>query len=98
MHRALLIREVVQLIIQHIRVTLDLGFNYGQRQTLYSAALTCSSFLEVALDALWYNMDSLAPLFKLSNVEEKVCHFFCGITISHCCTATRNVGIRPTNI
>lgn len=77
MHRALLIQEVVQLIIQHIRVALDLGFNHGQRQTLYSVALTCSSFLEVALDALWYNMDSLAPLFKLSNSEEKVCHFFC---------------------
>jgi len=76
MHRALLIREVVQLIIQHIRVVLDHGFNLGERQTLYSAALTCSSFLEVALDALWYNMDSLAPLFKLTNFEEKVCHFF----------------------
>jgi len=39
-------------------------------KTLYNAALTCSSFLEPALDALWYDMRRLMPLFRLlSNLQ-----------------------------
>jgi hypothetical protein len=49
------------------------------RNTLYNAALTCSSFSEPALDALWHDMHRLTPLFDLlSNFspiffERKVC-------------------------
>ena len=32
---------------------------------LLNAALTCKDFLEVALDAIWENLDSMVPLLKL---------------------------------
>ena len=35
------------------------------RRSLLNAALTCKDFLDVALDALWEEMDSLVPLLKL---------------------------------
>lgn len=34
-------------------------------QCLLNAALICKDFLDVALDALWENLDSLVPLLKL---------------------------------
>ena len=36
-----------------------------KHQCLLNAALTCKDFLDVALDALWEEMDSLVPLLKL---------------------------------
>ena len=35
------------------------------RRCLLNAALTCKNFLNVALDALWEELDSLLPLLKL---------------------------------
>ena len=35
------------------------------RQYLFNAALTCKDFLEVALDELWEELDSLEPLLNL---------------------------------
>ena len=35
------------------------------RRSLLNAALTCKDFLDVALDALWEELDSLVPLLKL---------------------------------
>ena len=32
---------------------------------LLNAALTCKDFLDVALDELWEELDSVVPLFKL---------------------------------
>lgn len=78
MHRALLVQEVVHLIMQSIRYDMEV-FEPQGRKALCSAALICSGFLDAAMDALWYNMTSLTPLFKLlSNFgleyQEKVCH------------------------
>jgi hypothetical protein len=36
-----------------------------RRSVLASAALTCRTFLEPALDRLWRSLDKLFPLFKL---------------------------------
>ena len=47
---------------------------YKSYQYLFNAALTCKDFLEVALDALWEELDSLVPLLKLLpslQVEDK---------------------------
>jgi hypothetical protein len=35
------------------------------RRCFLNAALTCKYFLDVALDALWEELDSLVPLLKL---------------------------------
>ena len=55
MHRALLIQEIVQLIMQNLYHDSE-GFNPYQkgRMALYNAALTCSYFLVGALDVLWW--------------------------------------------
>ena len=39
--------------------------NKKNRWYLFNAALTCKDFLDVALDALWKELDSLVPLLKL---------------------------------
>ena len=39
--------------------------NKEHRRYLFNAALTCKDFLDVALDALWKELDSLVPLLKL---------------------------------
>ena len=39
--------------------------NDKKRQWLLNVALTCKDFLDVALDALWEELDSLVPLLKL---------------------------------
>ena len=39
--------------------------NGKKYQCLLNAALSCKDFLEVALDALWGELDSLVPLLKL---------------------------------
>ena len=36
-----------------------------KRRCLLNVALTCKDFLEVALDAIWENLDSMVPLLKL---------------------------------
>ena len=35
------------------------------RRCLLNVALTCKDFLDIALDALWEELDSLVPLLKL---------------------------------
>ena len=39
--------------------------NDRKYRCLLNVALTCKAFLEVALDALWEELDSLLPLLKL---------------------------------
>ena len=56
-------------IFSHIKVEIDESY-----QCLFNAALTCKDFLDVALDALWEELDSLVPLLKLLpalRVEDK---------------------------
>lgn len=67
MHQALLIQEVVHMVMQNLSNEVE----YRKKtKTLYNAALTCSSFLEPALDALWHDMRRLIPLFGLlSNLQ-----------------------------
>ena len=56
------------MVMQNIRK--DRYFYLKSKKALYNAALTCTSFLEPALDALWYDMSCIKPLFKLlSNFE-----------------------------
>ena len=47
---------------------MTMTFSYLQvekRQGLLNAGLTCKDFLDVALDALWEELESLVPLLKL---------------------------------
>ena len=39
--------------------------NYDKYQCLLNAALTCKDFLDVALNELWEELDSLVPLLEL---------------------------------
>jgi len=67
MHQALLTQEIVCMIMQNIH-------GLKETMTFYNAALTCSSFLEPALDELWHDMESITPLFKLiSKFQDQVC-------------------------
>ena len=42
-----------------------LDVTQNDRTSLLNAALTCKDFLDVALDVLWEELDSLVPLLKL---------------------------------
>jgi hypothetical protein len=57
MHRCILIPEIVHLICA------ELG-NVCARKSLAGLAQTCLWFREPALDALWYQLHDLSPLFK----------------------------------
>ena len=81
MHRALHIHEVLQVIFENFLPVHDdrsltfasyesyASFVAGKStsQTLLSLAVTCRTFLEPALDALWWAMDDLTPLLALLN-------------------------------
>ena len=54
--RALRSPELCQLICEQV------GFN--DRKTLYSLCLSSKTFLDPALDVLWYKLDNLAPLVR----------------------------------
>ena len=43
----------------------SMTFSHLARWCLLNAALTCKDFLDVALDALWEELDSFVPLLKL---------------------------------
>ena len=78
-HRIFSIRELLQLIFEGLLPPLDVqALTFASpdtfvdfvtdkptRQTLINLALTCHKFLEPALDALWWAMDDLSPLFHL---------------------------------
>ena len=49
--------DLKAMTFSHLRVE--------KRRYLLRAALTCKDFLDVALDALWENLESLVPLLKL---------------------------------
>lgn len=59
MHATLSIPELVEKIAFHV---LD---NPDAAGTLFSLALSCRALSDIALDALWREMDSLLPLFQL---------------------------------
>lgn len=44
---------------------LDVIFSFMQQWDLYSVALVCVSWGQLALDALWRDMKFLYPLFKI---------------------------------
>jgi hypothetical protein len=52
--------ELKALTFSHLQVKNDKEF-----RCLLNAALTCKDFLDVALDALWEELNSLVPLLKL---------------------------------
>ena len=56
-HRVLLITEILHLVCREIRKSLG-------RKALARFAQTCSRLREPALDALWYDLDSLIPLIQ----------------------------------
>ena len=61
--------DLLAMTFSHLQVEKD-----EECQCLLNAALTCKGFLDVALDALWEELDSLVPLLKLLpalQVEEK---------------------------
>jgi hypothetical protein len=50
------------MTISHLQVENDVKMTC---QFLLNVALTCKDFLEVALDALWEELNSLVPLLEL---------------------------------
>ncbi|KAG1813058.1 hypothetical protein EV424DRAFT_1557643 [Suillus variegatus] len=53
MHNALRVNEIVYAILQHVK---------SSKSDLRNMAMTCSAFSNLALDMLWSQQDSLAPL------------------------------------
>jgi hypothetical protein len=68
-HAVLTNPDILELILENLSV--DRVWELGRedvvmrRSVLASAALTCRTFLEPALDRLWKSLDKLFPLFKL---------------------------------
>jgi hypothetical protein len=59
--------ELMGMTFSHLQVNLkknDRDVNTKYR-SLLNAALACKDFLDVALDTLWEELDSLVPLLKL---------------------------------
>lgn len=86
MHAALRIDDILSQIFGHIRDTLcvenpDISV-YRRRDlaTAYHAALVCKAFRPHALDALWFWMEELEPLFDL--LPENIKYD----DVSPCCT------------
>jgi hypothetical protein len=52
--------DLMAMTFSHLQVKDDEKY-----RCLLNAALTCKDFLDVALDALWEELDSLVPLLKL---------------------------------
>ncbi|KDR71822.1 hypothetical protein GALMADRAFT_253585 [Galerina marginata CBS 339.88] len=79
MERALQVEEILHQIFDNLLPEFDMKRSFidstdprllpkpdkPTRATLLSAALTCRSFVEPALDALWWAMDDLRPLLSL---------------------------------
>lgn len=67
MHAALKIPEIVHEIIWYHATFLgqDIEDTKESKNVLLALCLTCKTFCNPALDALWSNMDNLVPLFKL---------------------------------
>lgn len=67
MHTALKTDDILSEIFSHVR-------RYASKDTLtpYHAALVCKQFLQHALDALWFSMDTLEPLKALIPETSKV--------------------------
>lgn len=63
MHIALQTDDILGEIFSHLRVH-DVG-DERDTATPYHAALACNHFLPHALDALWFYMKELEPLFEL---------------------------------
>ncbi|TFK56890.1 hypothetical protein OE88DRAFT_67767 [Heliocybe sulcata] len=66
MHRALELPDILHIICEHLIVTSNGEFltNRDQAQFL-QLALTCKTFLPVALDNLWCSMYFITPLLRL---------------------------------
>jgi hypothetical protein len=56
------IPELMTMIFSHLRITC---VENQEHRYLLNAALTCKDFLNIGLDALWEELDSLMPLLKL---------------------------------
>ena len=54
--------ELMAITFSHLQITC---MKYEERRCLLNAALTCKDFLDIGLDALWEELDSLVPLLKL---------------------------------
>jgi hypothetical protein len=52
--------DLMAMTFSHLRVENDEKY-----RCILNAALTCKDFLDVALDALWEELDSMVPLLKL---------------------------------
>ncbi|OAX39259.1 hypothetical protein K503DRAFT_856137 [Rhizopogon vinicolor AM-OR11-026] len=63
MHRLFLIQELIALICEHVQ---NDNINVGARgKTLASLARTSKNFHDVAINALWSNLNGLAPLLNM---------------------------------
>ena len=62
--------DLMALTFSHLKndpdlVTMTFSHLKNDYQCLFKVALTCKDFLDVALDALWKELNSLVPLLKL---------------------------------
>jgi urate oxidase len=65
MHRVFQTDDVLRNIMAFLLPSPTDDDSPGLRTTLYNIALTCTSFTGPAIDALWFYMDNLTPLFEL---------------------------------
>ncbi|KAG1748105.1 hypothetical protein EDB19DRAFT_1945947 [Suillus lakei] len=68
MSRALFVSEIVSKVISHAKITDTLRAKTESRKSLLALALTCRSFSEQALDALWESLIGIDPVMQCAGI------------------------------
>lgn len=68
------------LAIPELLLTILSFYTYDDRATLLSIALACHAFSDLALDALWFEINSISRLFRIFSNFKRRRHR--GITVS----------------
>ncbi|KAG2346072.1 hypothetical protein BDR05DRAFT_959642 [Suillus weaverae] len=68
MSRVLLVPEILSEVVSHVNIT-DTYYQTESGRSLLALALTCRSFSEQALDALWESLMGINPLMQCAGIE-----------------------------
>jgi hypothetical protein len=69
MSRALFVSEILSEVISHVNITDTYHSNTAEsRRSLLALALTCRSFSEQALDALWESLTGINPVMQCAGI------------------------------
>lgn len=68
MSRALFVSEILSEVINHINITDTYYEKAKSGRSLLAIALTCRSFSEQALDALWESLEGIDPVMQCAGI------------------------------